>query len=127
MPEPFSIKPARELDESAALLEQETIEAKRRALRDEARRILFQSAHILEVQEGFFTGVGESAVDRLCRKRPVPYRGLRSILVGDVPAVSVEDTYRGQLARKPANTLSQMIGRLSQRGVEVLGEYAELQ
>ena len=36
-----------ELDESAATLEQETIEAKRGALRDEARRILFQSAHIL--------------------------------------------------------------------------------
>ena len=115
-----------DLDESAALLEQETVEAKRRALRDEARRILFQGAHILEVQEGFFTGIGETAVDRLCRKRPVPYRGLRSILVGDVPAVSVEDTYREQLARKPTSTLSQMMGRLSQRGVEVLRDYAEL-
>ena len=64
-----------ELDESAATLQQETMEAKRRALRDEARRILFQSAHILDVQDGFFTGVGESAVDRLCRERRVPYRG----------------------------------------------------
>ena len=116
-----------ELDESAATLEQETIEAKRGALRDEARRILFQSAHILEVQEGFFSGVGESAVDRLCRERRVPYRGLRSILAGDVPPVSVEDTYRRQLARKSASTLSQMMGRLSQRGVEVLREYAGLQ
>ena len=116
-----------EMDESAATLEKETIEAKRRALRDEARRILFQSAHILEVQEGFFTGAGESAADRLCRERPVPYRGLRSILAGDVAPVSVEDTYRGQLERKSASALSQMMGRMSQRGVEVLREYAALQ
>ena len=116
-----------ELDESAATLHQEAIEAKRRALRDEARRILFQSAHILDIQEGFFTGVGETAVDRLCRERPVPYRGLRSILAGDVPPVSVEDTSRGQLERKSASTLSQMMARMSQRGVEVLREYAALQ
>ena len=116
-----------EMDESAATLEQETIEAKRRALRDEARRILFRSAHILDVQEGFFAGAGESAVDRLCRERPVPYNGLRSILPGDVPAVSVEDTHRGRIARKSASTLSQMMGRMSQRGLEVLRAYAALQ
>ena len=116
-----------EMDESAATLEMETIEAKRRALRDEARRLLFQSAHILDVQEGFFPGAGESAVHRLCRERPVPYNGLRSILPGDLPAVSVEDTYRGRIARKSKSTLSQMMGRMSQRGVEVLREYAALQ
>ena len=115
------------LDESAATLHQGTIEAKRRALRDEARRILFQSAHILDLQEGFFTGIAESAIGRLCGKHPVPYRGLRSILRGDAPLVSLEDTYRRQLNRKSASTLSQMMGRLSLRGVGVLREYAELQ
>ena len=74
------------LDESAATLHQETIEAKQRALRDEARRLLFQSAHILDLQEGFFTGIAESAIDRLCRKHPVPYRGLQSILRRDPAA-----------------------------------------
>ena len=63
------------LDESAATLHQGTIEAKRRALRDEARRILFQSAHILDLQEGFFTGIAESAIGRLCGKHPVPISG----------------------------------------------------
>ena len=47
-------------------------------------------------------------------------------MAGDVPAVSVEDTYRGELARKSASTLSQMMGRMSQRGVEVLREYTGL-
>ena len=89
--------------------------------------ILFQSAHILDLQEGFFTGIAESAIDRLCGKHPVPYRGLRSILRGDAPLVSLEDTYRRQLNRKSASTLSQMMGRLSRRGVGVLREYAELQ
>ena len=114
------------LDDQAAAMQREVVEAKRRALRDEAHRILFQSAHILDIQEGFFTGVDEAAVDRLCRKRPVPYRGLRSILAGDVPPVSASDSYRTELEKKRPPTIQQLMNRLKERGLSVLSRYATL-
>ena len=111
------------LDGAIATVEEEMAGAKRRGLREEARRILFESAHILAVQEGFFTPADDDAVERLCQ-RGVPYRGLRSIVGGEVPRVSSDDAYRAELDGKSPGALQQMLNRLRDQGVEVLRRYA---
>ena len=101
----------------------EMASAQRRGLREEARRILVRSAHILDIQEGFFTSTDESAMDGL-HKRGAPYRGLISILDGDAPVVSASDPTRSKLEGKTPATLTQLLNRLKERGFEVLGRYA---
>ena len=90
------------LDDHAATVEAETRSAKRRGLREEARQILVQSAHILTVQEGFFTSGEHDAIDRLCR-RGAPYPGLRKILADALPEISPTDPVRAEIeAKTPA-------------------------
>ena len=113
------------LDGAIAAVKDEMARARRRGLREEARRILFESAHILAVQEGFFTPADDDAVDRLCL-RGVPYRGLRRIVGGRVPRVSSDDSYRAELDGKRPSALSQMLSRLKEQGVEVLRRYATM-
>ena len=111
------------LDGAIAAVEDEMASAKRHGLREEARRILFESAHILAVQDGFFTPTDDDAVEQLCH-RGVPYRGLRSIVGGRLPRVSSGDHYRAELDGKTPRALSQMLSRLKEKGVEVLRGYA---
>ena len=112
-----------QVDEHAEAVAREMASAKRRGLREEARRILVQTAHILDIQEGFFTSTGESAMDGL-RIRGAPYRGLISIL-GDTPAVSASDPTRSDLEGKTPATLTQLLNRLKEQGFEALRRYAE--
>ena len=112
-----------QVDEHAEAVAREMASAKRRGLREEARRILVQTAHILDIQEGFFTSTGENAMDGL-RIRGAPYRGLISIL-GDTPAVSASDPTRSDLEGKTPATLTQLLNRLKEQGFEALRRYAE--
>lgn len=112
-----------QMDGAIAAVEDEMARAKRRGLQEEARRILFESAHIVAVQEGFFTPADDDAVERLCQ-RGVPYRGLRSIVGGQVPRVSSDDDYRAELNGKRPGVLNRMLNRLREQGVEVLRLYA---
>ncbi len=110
-------------DEDAAHAATERRAAQLRALREEARQVLVRSAHIVEVQEGFFTSPAASGIDVLC-ERGVPYLGLRSILDGAVPVLDPADPYRLDLAGKAPATLTRRLTDLKRQGLEVLERYA---
>ena len=112
-----------QLEASAAA--QEILEAKRRGLREEARHILIRAAHIMDIQEDLFTSSGRDVMQQL-RRRGVPYPGLVSLLSGDRLRLSLTDRYRVDLEGKKAATLTQLLGRLKQEGMEVLRRYAEV-
>ena len=114
------------LDDHAAAVQAETRSARHRGLREEARQILVQSAHILTVQEGFFTPTDQDAIDRLCRQG-VPYLGLRKILQDDLPTVSPTDPIRTEIEAKAPAALTQLFSRLREQGMEVLRRYAMLE
>ena len=111
-------------DEDAAHAATERREAQLRGLREEARQVLVRSAHIVEVQEGFFTSPAASGIDVLC-ERGVPYPGLRRILDGDVPVLDPADPYRLELAGRTPATLIRRLTNLKQQGLDVLHRYAE--
>ena len=114
-----------QVDGHAEAVAREMASAKRRGLQEEARQILVQSAHIVDIQEGFFTSTDDSALDRL-RERGTPYRGLLSILGGDRPAISASDPTRSSLEGKTPATLTQLLNRLAEQGFEVLRRWAAI-
>ena len=114
-----------EVDGRAEALDREMASAQRRGLREEARQILVQSAHILEIRGGFFTPTDDRALDGL-REQGAPYRGLISILGGDVPEVSASDPTRSDLEGKTPASLTQLLNRLREQGYEVLSRWAEI-
>ena len=112
------------LEEQAVAARDETRSAKRRGLREEARQILLQSAHILAVQDGFLASGKDDAIERLCR-RGVPYPGLRKILQDDLPEVAPADPGRAEVEGKTPAALTQLFSRLREEGMEVLRRYRE--
>ena len=97
-------------------------DAKRRGLREEARRIVLLSAHIAEIQEGLDTAADGNGLDRL-RGRGVPYPGLIKVAGGSMPPISPSDPYRKSLEGKTDAALTQQLNRLKEQGMEVLRRY----
>lgn len=110
------------LDEEIAALSRKMRKAKRRGLREEARRILRRSAHIVEVQEGLFAAADDNGLDRL-RGRGVPYPGLIKVAGESMPPISPSDPYRLSLEGKTDAALTQRLNRLKERGMEVLWRF----
>ena len=105
-----------EKDTAAA---REVDHAKRRGPREEARRILMESAHIVEARDGLFAGNG---FDRL-RERGVPYPGLIMVAGGGMPPVSLSDPYRLSLKGKADAVLTRNLNSLKEQGMGVLRRY----
>ena len=112
------------VDEDVAEASREMLEARRRGLREEARQILLQSAHIVEIQEGLFATANESGLDRL-RQQRVPYLGLIRIAGDPLPRISPSDPYRRTLEGKKRATLTRLLNRLNRQGQEVLWRYRQ--
>ncbi|MDE0474662.1 MAG: hypothetical protein OXI50_08885, partial [Gammaproteobacteria bacterium] len=93
--------------------------AKLRGLREEARRILLQTAHIFNVREGLFADGG---LDRL-RGEGVPYPALIKVAGGNTPPMSSSDPYRQSLEGKPDAVLTRNLNGLKEEGMEVLRRY----
>lgn len=93
--------------------------AKLHGLREEARRILIESAHIVEARDGLFAGNG---FDRLL-KRGVPYPGLITVAGGSMPPMSLSDPYRLSLQGKADAVLTRNLNGLKEQGMEVLRRY----
>ena len=110
------------VDEGIAEVSREMDEAQRRGLREEARRILLQTAHIIQVQEGLFATVDDSGLDRL-RRRGVPYPGLVRIAGNRLPRISPSDAYRQSLEGRTPTALTRLLNRLREQGMEVLRRY----
>ncbi len=79
------------VEEEAATVSRRMRRAKLRGLREEARRILIESAHIVEARDGLFAGNG---FDRLL-KRGVPYPGLITVASGSMPSMIATDAPLG--------------------------------
>ena len=114
------------VDREAAAVRRERLEARRRGLVEEARRILLLSAHVVEVREGFGAPTGEDIMDRL-RRRGVPYPGLLRIVGDDLPRMSPSEPSRSDLRGKSAAVLKRRLGALKGQGVDVLRRYAALE
>ena len=106
------------VEEKDAAAAREVDHAKRRGLREEARRILTESAHIVEARDGLFAGDG---FDRL-REWRVPYRGLVKV-ADSMPPMSLSDTYRPSLEGKADAVLIRRLNSLKEQGMEVLRRY----
>ena len=107
------------VEEENAAVSRRMRRAKLRGLREEARRILIQSAHIVKIQEGLFAGSG---LDRL-RRRGVPYPALIKVARGSMPPMSPSDPYRQSLEGKADAALTRRLNRLEEQGMEVLRRY----
>ena len=110
------------VDEEIAAIGSQMRDAKRRGLREEARRILLQSAHIVEIQKGLFAATDDNGLDRL-RGRGVPYLGLIKVAGDSMPPISPSDPYRQSLEGKTDAALTQRLNRLKDQGMEVLWRY----
>ena len=107
------------VEEEVASVSRRMRTAKLRGLREEARRILLQSAHIFEVREGLFA---DSGLDRL-RKQGVPYPALIKVADGSIPPMSPSDPYRQSLEGKADAVLTRNLNGLKEQGLEVLRRY----
>ena len=107
------------VEEKDAAAAREVDNAKRRGLREEARRILIESAHIVEDRDGLFAGNG---FDRLL-ERGVPYPGLIMVAGGSMPPMSPSDPYRLSLEGKADAVLTRNLNSLKEQGMEVLRRY----
>ena len=107
------------VEEEAATVSRRMRRAKLRGLREEARRILIESAHIVEARDGLFAGNG---FDRLL-KRGVPYPGLITVAGGSMPPMSPSDPYRLSLEGRTDAVLTRNLNRLKEQGMEVLRQY----
>ena len=107
------------VEEKDAAAAREVDNAKRRGLREEARRILIESAHIVEARDGLFAGNG---FDRLL-ERGVPYPGLITVAGGSMPPMSLSDPYRLSLEGKADGVLTRNLSSLKEQGMEVLRRY----
>ena len=107
------------VEEEIASVSRRMRKAKLRGLREEARRILLQSAHIFEVREGLFA---DSGLDRL-RRQGVPYPALVKVAGGSMPPISPSDPYRQSLEGKADAVLTRNLNGLKEQGMEVLRRY----
>ena len=107
------------VEEETAAVSRRMRRAKLRGLREEARRILLQSAHIFEVREGLFA---DSGLDRL-RRQGVPFPALIKVAGGGMPPMSPSDPYRQSLEGKADAVLTRNLNRLKEEGMEVLRRY----
>ena len=107
------------VDAETAAVSRRMQRARLRGLREEARRILLESAHIFEVQEGLFA---DNSLDGL-RRRGVPYPALIKVAGGSMPPMSSSDPYRQSLEGKADAALTRRLNRLKEQGMEVLQRY----
>ena len=107
------------VEEEAAAVSRRMRRAKLRGLREEACRILIQSAHIVDIQEGLFADTG---LGRL-QSRGVPYPALIKVAGGSLPPMSPSDPYRQSLEGKADAVLTRNLNRLKDQGMEVLRRY----
>ena len=107
------------LDRETGTVSHQMRRAKLRGLREEARRILLQSAHIVELREGLFADAG---LDRL-QGQGIPFRGLIKVAGGGMPQMSPSDPYRQSLEGKADAVLTRNLNRLKEEGMEVLRRY----
>ncbi|MYK69941.1 MAG: hypothetical protein F4020_10715 [Gammaproteobacteria bacterium] len=108
-------------EEEAAAVSRRMRRAKLRGLREEARRILLQSAHIFEVRDGLFA-FADGGLDRF-RSKGVPYPALIKVAGGNMPPMSSSDPYRQSLEGKPDAVLTRTLNGLKEEGMEVLRRY----
>ena len=108
-------------EEEAAAVSRRMRRAKLRGLREEARRILLQSAHIFEVRDGLFA-FADGGLDRF-RSKGVPYPALVKVAGGNMPPMSSSDPYRQSLEGKADAVLTRTLNGLKEEGMEVLRRY----